>query len=727
MAELSNKRSAFYKQVYFPATYYKEVFQLTQEEAQTIREERQQLEKLLIDADTNLSRLSETFRNRSLSPSQEVALRADEAIILREQTLRERRAAGQRELGANPAAGIPNAINLAIRKEKSNQGLRASDTLAPADLAKVVADAVEGQLSADPTVQRAMLLKAKEAAEGLGGAKGAVIDALQGVAADTFGDPNITFGQMKELFDGPGDKARLAALMAATAGDATPEEKAARDRMNFLTSPYSDGSVDPSGHVAAGIEEAEDDLLRLYLSRLQDKDTPGVVTPEEFEAEPRLAAAEQVYNDVKARNSYLKSAAEWYSDEYLSALRTKDRLTKQAAVEPFDGLDPYRWAQKKALERGGYTEESLLELDARINRPDVAPLVRPAFTRLRAEGGLAPKTEIEKLVEAAFKNKPTLTAAELESVLRDKRREERQGGRQAATQATGAAGRREARAQGRESARDFLGSPENIEAAKVYLLAMKYAQSGITPDPKAGDEVKTKVSKADLLPTPASTAAADAAAAAAARAAAQAGPTGAPAPAPAPTPAPPAPTPQEPPTGEEGVVELPPQKLDLTEGEAPTVEDLEEEVVGRTGFTTDPTNPDYKYRLMPDGNYAVLYKGLPTTTAKKGTRAHQSIASVLRGGAPLPASRPKQTTPAAPAAAAPAAAPAAERPMLGSEPAPPAPASAAPAAAPAPPPKVVPPMSEAAQLRGFIKDGTIKPGTPQYQAVLRRVAELESE
>lgn len=59
--------------------------------------------------------------------------------------------------------------------------------------------------------------------------------------------------------------------------------------------------------------------------------------------------------------------------------------------------------------------------------------------------------------------------------------------------------------------------------------------------------------------------------------------------------------------------------------------------MGRTGFTTDPTNPDYKYLLTSTGDYAVLYKGLPTTTAKKGTRAHQSIASVLGGGAPLPA------------------------------------------------------------------------------------------
>lgn len=715
MAELSTTRSNFYKQVYFPSTYYKEVFQLTQEEAQTIREERQQLEKLLLDADTNLARLSETFRERALSPSQMLGVQADEAIILREQDLRERRAAGQRELGANPAARIPNAINSAIRAEKLKQGIPASATLAPADLAKVVADAVEGQLIADPTIQRAMLLKAKEVAEGLGGAKGAVIDALQGVAAATFKDPKITFGQMRDLFDGPGDKARLAALMATTAGDATPEEKAARDRMNFLTSPYSDGSVDPSGHVAAGIEEADDDLLRLYLSRLQDKDTPGVVTPEEFEAEPRLADAEQVYNDVKARNSFLKSAAEWYSDEYLSALRTKDRLTKQAAVEPFDGLDPYRWAQREALKRGGYTKESLLHLRMLTDRPDLAPYVNPAFARLRAEGGLAPKTEIEKLVDAAFKNKSTLTAAELESVLRDKRREERQGGRQAATQATGAEGRREARAQGREGARDFLGSPENIDAAKTYLLALRLNRAGTPATPDVGTKVEFAVTAADVTPTPASTAAADAAAAAAAaRAAAQAGPTAAPTPTPTPTPAPPAPTPQEPPTGEEGVVELPPQKLDLEEVEAPTVEDLEEEVVTRTGFTTDPTNPDYKYRLMPDGNYAVLYKGLPTTTAKKGTRAHESIAAVLGGGKPLPPATRRAAAPAADADPVITAAPAA------------APAPAAPAPPP-PPPKVVPPMSEAAQLRGFIKDGTIKPGTPQYQAVLRRVAELESE
>ena len=55
----------------------------------------------------------------------------------------------------------------------------------------------------------------------------------------------------------------------------------------------------------------------------------------------------------------------------------------------------------------------------------------------------------------------------------------------------------------------------------------------------------------------------------------------------------------------------------------------------------DPTDPDYAYRQAPSGDYVVVVKGIPTGVAKKGSRAHQSIESVLAGGAPIaPAPRP---------------------------------------------------------------------------------------
>ena len=72
MAELSSKRANFYKQIYFPSTYYKEVFDLTLEEAQDTKKAQAELQKLLIDADTNLARLSDTFRIRQPSFGQEL-------------------------------------------------------------------------------------------------------------------------------------------------------------------------------------------------------------------------------------------------------------------------------------------------------------------------------------------------------------------------------------------------------------------------------------------------------------------------------------------------------------------------------------------------------------------------------------------------------------------------------------------------------------------------------
>ena len=58
----------------------------------------------------------------------------------------------------------------------------------------------------------------------------------------------------------------------------------------------------------------------------------------------------------------------------------------------------------------------------------------------------------------------------------------------------------------------------------------------------------------------------------------------------------------------------------------------------------DPTDPDYAYRKAPSGDYLVIVKGLPTGVAKKGTRAHASIESVLSGGAPV-APAPRKASP----------------------------------------------------------------------------------
>jgi len=64
----------------------------------------------------------------------------------------------------------------------------------------------------------------------------------------------------------------------------------------------------------------------------------------------------------------------------------------------------------------------------------------------------------------------------------------------------------------------------------------------------------------------------------------------------------------------------------------------------------DPTNRAYEYEEVDDG-FRVYFQGRPVSTARKGTRAAQSIESVLAGGAPLPrAAPPAPAAPAAPAA-----------------------------------------------------------------------------
>lgn len=101
------------------------------------------------------------------------------------------------------------------------------------------------------------------------------------------------------------------------------------------------------------------------------------------------------------------------------------------------------------------------------------------------------------------------------------------------------------------------------------------------------------------------------------------------------------------------------------------------------GLVQDPTNANYQYRPRAEGGFDVVFKGQPSGIAAQGTRAAQSIANVLRGAEPLPASRPKPRPPVgAPMAAAPVAArPAPVAPSM----APQAPAAPTPAAPTVPP------------------------------------------
>lgn len=729
---MSTKRANFYKEVYFPSVYYKEVFATTLEEAKDIQEARAELDKLIIDADTNLARLSETFRERALSPSQQLQVQADKDLLAAEGAQAERGAAATRAFAADPAAGPRSKIELELDNRK-----KAGTGTTDAEKSNIVAvEAKRSMAGQPPAIQRRIYadLAAKY------GTSGPLTVALQ----DALGQPGLQHADILAQVASPEDKAVIEGMKrtGATPGPKTPAGEAAQARLDAMASPFANASTEQTTHIAAGITDGEDELLRLYLSRLQDRESPGMVSEAELAANPELVEAEQVYNRVKADNSFQKSAAEWFSSEYLTALNTKARLEKKAEADPFEGLDPYRWAQKQAFERGGYTKESVLYLRMLTERPDLAPYVTPAFDRLRDEKGIEPKDAAEAVVKEAFiQSKGKLTVAELDAELAKKRAELTKTGRQVARE-EGVTMREgmDIRKTTRATAKELYGSPEAAEAAKAYLLALRLNAAGTKAAPTSGTEIVAPAPLTPPVPPQVSAGATVNRAESNAKAAAQRAAEGAQAAqeaeggsAPTPTPTPPQAPPKPPPapapspTPEDEVertlqervrTELPPAQqafLSALPGrELPAGQQAPS--TGGRGFTTDPTDPDYKYMLTPSGDYAVLYKGLPTTPAKKGSRAARSIERVMAGQSPLPA-LPKPAPVPAPAPPAPM-----KRLTL--------PPTDIPAPTPAPAPTPVPaptpaPASEATQLRNLIKSGTVKRGTPQYDAAIQRLADLE--
>ena len=60
----------------------------------------------------------------------------------------------------------------------------------------------------------------------------------------------------------------------------------------------------------------------------------------------------------------------------------------------------------------------------------------------------------------------------------------------------------------------------------------------------------------------------------------------------------------------------------------------------KSGRIQDPFDKSYEYKLLDSGSYAVFRNGQRTATAVPGTSAYRSIASVAKGGPPIPASAP---------------------------------------------------------------------------------------
>lgn len=603
MAELSTNRANFYRQIYFPSVYYKDVFEATLQEAGEIKKAQDDLLKLLTDADQNLARLSETFRERSLSPGQRMQVIADREAVRKDI---EDQAAGAKTLRAfaqNPAAPTITKIDSALRLAQGQ-----APSLPVTEKTKIVASELSKALQGQkPAVQRKIAVDIAK--------KYGVNADIMAVAANALGQPSLTWGALQEQAKSAEDRAVLDAMAgdSGTGQPATPEGKKAQANLDALSSPFANGSTEQTDRIASGLDDDRDDeLLRLYLSRLQDRESPGVITDDEIVENPDLALGEAIYQDVQSRNSFLKSQAKWFSAEYLAALRTRAQVEKKMAENPFKGLDPYRWAQQEALKRGGYTKESLLHLKMLTERPDVAPYVGPAFTRLRADGGLEPKSGAEATIKAAFDQNPNLTLAELDALLKEKRQAITSAGRQVGRETEGGARSWEAadiRKASRTSAKDLYGTPEAAEEAKAYLLALRLNRAGTPATPDTGSKIEIPVSKADVPPTP------DAAAGAAAERA------------------------------RVKAMDVMMAAMKSFEGKAkpttPEEEDIDlsgsmQTVTVDEGFVTDRTNPDYSYRRMPDGSYMYAFKGIPQDKIQPGTRAFRSVESVLAGGDPLP-------------------------------------------------------------------------------------------
>lgn len=656
---MSTKRSNFYTEVYFPSVYYKEVFATTLEDAKSIQEAQAQLNKLLIDADSNLAKLSETFRERALSPSQQLQLQADQQLLAGEAAARGGAAQFAQSMRTNPVV----ALNLQekIANAKIGEG---GQTPTDADTAKRALTTIYREASkyttSNPAMARRIMVDGLRNAEQQGIKFGSVATEVN-QRVQAIAGQGVTRADLATKVGSTEDRAQIGAFTGGATAPPSPAAQEAQFRLNAMASPFANASTEQTAHIAAGISDTDDELLRLYLSRLQDSDTPGVVSEAELAANPALIEAEQVYQRVRADSSYQKSAAEWFSSEYLSALTTKSNLEQQASKDPFGGLDPYRWAQRQAFDRGGYTKESVIYLRMLSERPELAPYVTPAFERLRDPKGIDPQNAAEAVIRAAYEQNPKLTVAELDTLLADKRAALAKSGRQAARQAGALTeeGRTERRA-GRQVGRELYGTPAAADDAKAYLIALRLNASGTQATPTTGKEI---VAPAPPTPPAAPAETASIAASKAALAARQAA-------------QPPAPAPSVDTAGIESQIDqylqdrartaLPPaqqQFLAAVPGTepAPLARAAGEPAGSPTPAVFAEPGTDYTYQRTPEGDYIVLRRGVRTGIATAGSRAAQSIERVMAGQAPLPTLAPaapvaaRKTAPAPTAAPAPAA------------------------------------------------------------------------
>lgn len=630
---MSTSRAAFYTERYYPVKHYNSLYELTLEEAKDIQDAERELQKLLLDASENVTRLYAEVRPGKFTPQ---ALKEVSEAQLKIEGY-EKTQAGSKNFAASLRTNPVGALKLGEVIDAAKVG-PGGTTASDFDSASRVIASLEREAkkySANPDLAQKILVEgiaaARKSGINFGANPGALNNAVQRIAGS-----EATLASVQARVASAEGRDGVAKFQGG-GGEEPADVTAARQVVDASRSPFANGKLEGPGHVASGIDDEQDQLLKLYLQRLQDEGSPGTVTKKEFEeANPgkSFEEAKKLWEKVSSEGSYLKTSAEWFNQGYLSAVRTEDEIRKKVDFDEFDGLSPQQWAAREAFDRGGYTAEDIHYLAALRDAPNRAELVRPAYARARE--GLEPKTELEKVIAAAYEMNPDLSVDEIESYVDKAHKDIRQTTRQAIR--TGAVvDKPGARKAAREEARGI--EPKDVQAAKAYLVALKLPPDQVSKTPIAPPPTVRPPSKTEQAAGTVEEAKGQA------QAEAQRLPT---------------PTPATPPVEPEATAPSMLSAADRTaagpelEGgmlagaAGPSLPPTPEEDMDQVfqSRIQDPNTPELTYQKLPSGGYAVYRGGpVPTGEAKPGTRAFESIDRVARGLAPLPAVRPPKPTP----------------------------------------------------------------------------------
>ena len=473
---LSSTRSDYLREVYFPTVYYAEVLEYTIKEVESEQEAFRELDNLILKANANTARLAETYRERASGWGEQRSLRDAQYVINQYRVGVESAGNAARNKAANPGS--------AGKAELEDLNIGIDDNRARAENAVKIAEKHASREN-NPALAR---LAYKQIIEKVGYdiVFAERSDALAKSVQRLFGE-DTTYNAVVSATNSQADKdART--RYANSAG--TPEvdlEALAEDPSKPLELRKAAASIvaSESSFVhrkkLSGLSPEEEKLRDLFLKSLRDEDSPGEAKLSEFEDAEQYEKAREAYQLARDTGGYLTADAEWFAAEFLSAVQTEAALKRRQKAGP-TYEDPYREAQRRALERGGYTPE---EVHFMAYRGDPAQArVRPSFAR--AYEDITPKTELEKQVYRLWEqSREELDVGELEALLNDEARKFRgplmSTPYGAPRSKEKGADRKDLRRNKREEnkARQEKYSPENNEAAIQYLIALKLRRDGI--------------------------------------------------------------------------------------------------------------------------------------------------------------------------------------------------------------------------------------------------------